>query len=70
MELLDSSHLSLQKLTSFVKNEKAKNKNSIDKDLKELEKKHKVKLSEEAREDLLKWYFDIERTQKKPEIKA
>ena len=50
MELLDSSHLSLQKLTSFVKNEKAKNKNSIDKDLKELEKKHKVKLSEEARE--------------------
>ena len=70
MELLDSSHLSLQKLTSFVKNEKAKNKNSIDKDLKELEKKHKVKLSEEAREDLLKWYFDIERTQKKPEVKA
>ena len=69
MELLDSSHLSLQKLTSFVKNEKAKNKNSIDKDLKELEKKHKVKLSEEAREDLLKWYFDIERTQKKPEVK-
>jgi len=70
LELLDSSHLSLQKLTSFVKNEKAKNKNSIDKDLKELEKKHKVKLSEEAREDLLKWYFDIERTQKKPEVKA
>ncbi len=69
MELLDSSHLSLQKLTSFVKNEKAKNKNSIDKDLKELEKKHKVKLSEEAREDLLKWYFDIERAQKKPEVK-
>ncbi len=69
MELLDSSHLSLQKLTSFVKIEKAKNKNSIDKDLKELEKKHKVKLSEEAREDLLKWYFDIERTQKKPEVK-
>jgi len=47
-------------LTSFVKNEKAKNKNSIDKDLKEIEKKHKVKLSEEARGDLLKWYFDME----------
>ena len=69
MELLDSSHQVLQKLTSLVKNEKAINKNSIDKDLKELEKKHKVKLSEEAREDLLKWYFDIERTQKKPEVK-
>jgi len=70
LELLDSSHQVLQKLTSFVKNEKAINKNSIDKDLKELEKKHKVKLSDEAREDLLKWYFDIEIAQKKPEVKA
>jgi hypothetical protein len=44
-------------------------KNSIDKELKDLEKKHKVKLSEEARIDVMKWLFDIEVSKKKAEAK-
>ena len=30
--------------------------------MKELEKKHKVKLSEPAREDILRWMFDLQIT--------
>jgi hypothetical protein len=59
--------LVLQKLTTFVKNEKARHKNSIDKDIKDLEKKHKMKLSEEARNDLIKWFFDVEITREQTE---
>ena len=63
----------LQKLTSFVKNEKAKYKNPIEKDMRELEKKHKVKLSEPAREDILRWMFDLQITrevqQETPKVK-
>ena len=57
--MLDETQLMLQEMREVLKAEKKNVKNSMHKNLKEIEKNHGLKLTEDARNDIMRWLLDI-----------